>query len=172
MKTVNYKTVAKRYLTRIKDQKGPFKGYYVRGEYTYTCDGCSIIRLDNSTFDDIIRPYFETYKEKDISATVVRLVDDCLRESHNYINYDIAGTDAEKVLFTHGDKYKVVNLKYIKPFLADNILFTESDNKNNWTKTPLMIIEKNSLDLIGYILPVNTGKTLQELKNTMNTQEG
>lgn len=169
MKKINYKEIAKRYITRLKESKNLFKGYYQADNWTYVIDGCSYIRLPDEVFNEVIKPYFDGLNLDNgrIVNNLKSLIDQSKNVSYLF-NYEIAGDiDDERKLLTYGNNYKCIATKYIKPYLKyDGLYYVEpgiiGNNNTDGQKTPLLIVNSD-YEIIAYILPVTTGKSLKEL---------
>ena len=173
MKNINYKEIAKRYLTRIKDayKYSTYSraiGYYSIDGYTYIMDGCSYIRIPESVFIEVLKPYFDGLTGFNNSAeNLLKSLIDQSKKISFIFNYEKTGfIDSERYLLNYGDNYKVVANKYIKPYLKYQGLYyaepsqvaTSTDSK----KTPLLIVDSN-YEIIAYILPINTNLSYTEL---------
>lgn len=182
MKNINYKEIAKRYLTRIKDvskKYGTYSrvfGYYSADGFTYVMDGCSYIRMPESVFIEVLKPYFDglTGFYNSAENMLKSLIDQSKKISFLF-NYEKTGfIDSERYLLNYGGSYKVIANKYIKPYLKYEGLyyaepataeFSYNHKKttcDNGTKTPLLIVDSN-YEIIAYILPINTNLSYMEL---------
>lgn len=174
MKKINYRTLAKRYLTIVKKQTF-IKGAFIDGNYAYVMDGCSYMRYPADVYEEIFAPF-----ELSTPDILKKLVRDSASVNAKPFYHVVGNIDKDKFLLQDGANFKIIAAKYLKPFLAyDEIKYVEvslpyGTGKQDTTRTPLIVMDSES-NIIGYILPISAGRydTLENLtKQVKEYEEG